>query len=194
MWEMRSRYQGEDEWALIVDLDEFVDFADGITGIIASAEAEGANVVRGIMYDRFPADGRLVDFDPALELAPQYPVRSTFIRDVMHGNDTKAVLVKGRLQAGFWAGNPAEHHFMVGEKVASTVLAIDHYRWVGTSVEHLRDRRKIFQGIGGFLVGHVRPSNQALRVTRQPLRLAGVRRRAPTSVRTAAACNVFVGS
>ncbi len=44
---LRQRYQRGDEWVVIVDLDEFVAFPRGLNGIIASAEADGANVVRG---------------------------------------------------------------------------------------------------------------------------------------------------
>jgi hypothetical protein len=136
MQQLRARYQGEDEWALIVDLDEFVSFPESVSSIIASAEAEGANVVRGVMYDRFSADGRTVDLEPRSDLTKRYPVRARFIRDVMLGCDHKAVLVKGRLPGVPGAG----HHYLVGEAVASKVLDVDHYKWTGGSIDRLRER------------------------------------------------------
>ncbi len=142
--EMRKQYQDEDEWVVLVDLDEFVEFNETIPAIIASAEVEDANVVRGVMYDRFTADGKVVDFDPGLDLASQYPVRTTFIRDVMDGCDYKAVLVRGHLEGEKGSG----HHFMIGETIASTILVMDHYRWAGKSMDLLRERCRLARDLG----------------------------------------------
>jgi len=38
---MRRRYQDPDEWAVMVDLDEFVEFPKPIFDIIADAQKEG---------------------------------------------------------------------------------------------------------------------------------------------------------
>jgi Glycosyl transferase family 2 len=136
MRRLRSEYQRQDEWAVIVDVDEFVAFPRNISSVIASADAEEANVVRGVMYDRFSADGQPVDFAPGEELTVRYPVKTRFVRDVMRGCDHKAVVVKGLLE-----GVPgAEHHEMVAERLASEVLEIDHYKWTAGSVERARER------------------------------------------------------
>jgi hypothetical protein len=121
--EMRRLHQAENEWSIIVDLDEFIEFSADIEHIISAVENEGANVVRGIMYDRFTADGRLADFNSDSDLSKLYPIRARFIAHVMQGADYKGVLVKGQLRAAI-----AHHHF-VGEKVASTILEIAHYKW-----------------------------------------------------------------
>ncbi len=141
---LRRRHQRDDEWVVIVDLDEFVAFPEALNAIIAAAEADGANVVRGVMYDRFGADGSAVDFAPGEALAERYPVRTRFVRDVMRGCDHKAVVVKGLLE-----GVPGgEHHEMVGEKLATQVLDIDHYKWTAGSVERLRERVRGARGAG----------------------------------------------
>jgi hypothetical protein len=132
---LRDRYQQQDEWVVIADLDEFIAFPDAIGRIIVSAEAEKANVVTGVMYDRFSADGLAVDFEPSSDLAERYPVKTRFIRDVMLGMDHKAVLVKGRLKA-----SRSEHHKMVRQKAAATILDIDHYKWTAGSVDRLKAR------------------------------------------------------
>src|SRR5439155_18737393 len=56
--DMRMLSQEANEWIVIVDLDEFAEFSEPLQHIIAKMEVEGANVARGIMYDRFSADGQ----------------------------------------------------------------------------------------------------------------------------------------
>jgi putative methyltransferase (TIGR04325 family) len=136
--QLRERRQGEDEWALIVDLDELVSFRESLESIIDAAEAEGANVVRGVVYDRFSADGRIVDFEPGSDLAARYPVRARFTRDVMLGCDYRAALVKGRLAGA----PPAGQHGLAGEVVATKMLDIDRYTWTSGSIDRLRERRR----------------------------------------------------
>ena len=130
--EMRRLHQAENEWIIIVDLDEFIEFSAEIEQIVSAAENEGANVVRGIMYDRFTADGRLADFDPDSDLSKLYPVRARFIARVMRGADYKGVLVKGQLKGA------AAHHYFVGEKIASTILEIAHYKWNTRTIARLQ--------------------------------------------------------
>jgi hypothetical protein len=141
---IRRRHQGEDEWVIIVDLDEFIEFDESLSSIIATADAEGANVVRGIMYDRLAADGQPADVKPDLDLAKQYPVRWRFMRDVRRGWEHKAAIVKGHL-------DPlplAEHHHMIGERVASKELRIDHYAWRAGAIERLRERALRLKEVG----------------------------------------------
>jgi Glycosyl transferase family 2 len=141
---IRESYQGEHEWALIADLDEFVVFDRSLAEIIASAEAEGANVVRGTLYDRFSASGETIDVAPDVDLGKQFPVRAKFTKDVLLGCDVKAVLVKGRLQ-----GTPETgQHFLLAEKVASRTLEVDHYKWTGGVLDRLRDRCQALEALG----------------------------------------------
>jgi hypothetical protein len=121
--EMRKRYQDPDEWAVVVDLDEFIEFPKPIFDIIAGAENEEANVVQAIMYDRFSADGQPRGFDSSSDLASLYPVKTRFIRDVMKGADWKGVLVKGDIRP---AGN---FHNWEGQVVYSEIIEISHYKW-----------------------------------------------------------------
>jgi Glycosyl transferase family 2 len=93
---MRRHHQGTDEWVIIVDLDEFVEFDSPIRSIIRLAEEECANVVRAIMWDRFSKDRRVVPVTSGSELGRLYPIRARFIKNVMRGADFKGVLVKGQ--------------------------------------------------------------------------------------------------
>ncbi len=102
--EMRRRYQDPDEWAVMVDLDEFVEFPKPIFDIIADAQKEGANIVQAIMYDRFSADGKPSSFDASSDLSALFPVKARFIK-VMGGADHKGVLVKGLIQPAPSVGN-----------------------------------------------------------------------------------------
>jgi len=141
--EMRRRYQKANEWAIVVDVDEFVEFPGPIYDIIAAAEAEGANVVRAIMYDRFSEDGQPRGFDSSSDLALLYPVKTRFIRDVMKGADWKGVLVKGDVQP---AGN---FHNWNGQIIHSQIIEISHYKWTTDRIiDRVRDDYRITSEMG----------------------------------------------
>jgi hypothetical protein len=130
--EMRKRHQGSDEWVVIVDLDEFVEFGSEISLITAAADKMGANVVRGIMLDRFSLDGQLTEFAPDADLSMAYPVKSRFIRNVMGGCDHKGVLVKGHVKPAIG------HHRFDNERTFARVLEISHYKWIPGALDRLR--------------------------------------------------------
>lgn len=136
--DMRHRHQAIGEWVAIVDLDEFIEVPDlGLCA--AAAEGDGANVVRGIMHDRFSADGGLPKLEPDADLAAVFPVKSRFIRNVMRGCDHKGVLVRGHLQSPPAAG----HHRFDGELLAKQILEISHFKWLEGAVERLRASYRI---------------------------------------------------
>ena len=84
---------------VIVDLDEFVEFTRDIHHVVSAAERDDANVVGGIMYDRFAMDGKLVDPEQGTDFTNLFPINARFIEQVMRGCDHKGVLVKGHLRA-----------------------------------------------------------------------------------------------
>jgi Glycosyl transferase family 2 len=151
---MRRLHQAENEWSIIVDLDEFIEFSADIEHIISAVENEGANVVRGIMYDRFTADGKLADFNPDSDLSKLYPVRARFIAHVMQGADYKGVLVKGQLRAAI-----AHHRFVVEHayrevKNRGIPWAIEYRRILDHYQQH---GRMAWEEFGGELIGPDRP-------------------------------------
>ena len=129
---MRAAAQGEDEWVVIVDLDEFVEFQGPIASLLPTVEAEKANVVRGVMLDRFALDGQPTPVRNDIPIDRQYPVRARFIQIVMDGADFKGVLVKGRLRPA------AAHHIFEEQRLYSQELDISHYKWTENSLERLR--------------------------------------------------------
>jgi hypothetical protein len=138
---MRTKCQSDNEWSLVVDLDEFVEFNEPADVVVAKAEEEGANAVRGVLYDRFSADGGLMPVAPDTELSRIFPVKSRFIKMIMKGCDHKIVLVRGHLPPVPGAG----HHLFVDEWLCSELLEISHYKWICGAVERLRgSHRKIF--------------------------------------------------
>jgi len=142
--EMRGRNQRDDEWVVIVDLDEFIEFHQDMQLVTANANRAGATVVRGIMLDRFSADGQMPAFAPNSDLSSVYPVKSRFIRNVMGGCDHKGVLVKGQLQPAAGAG----HHRFDGERVFAKVLEISHFKWIPGALERLRLSHKAILSAG----------------------------------------------
>ena len=130
--QMRELDQGPEEWVVIVDLDEFVEFSEPLIDLVGKIEAEGGNIARGIMYDRFAIDGQLKAFDDDSELSALFPVRARFRRLVMGGNEIKAVLVKGRLRS------LAAHHEFYDERPYSEMLEISHYKWNDRALDRTR--------------------------------------------------------
>jgi hypothetical protein len=140
--EMRRIYQQSDEWVVIVDLDEFVEFTPNIYHFISTAEQEHANVVRGIMYDRFSIDGKIIDVEGVSDLSKLFPVKARFIDEVMHGCDCKGILVKGRLTAA------GAHHVFEHEKLSSETLEIAHYKWIAGSIDRLKSATRLVKQAG----------------------------------------------
>lgn len=130
--EMRRRFQGSSEWAVLVDLDEFVEFGGDLPAIIQQAEREGANVARATMWDRFSEDGKIVGFEPGGDLRQVFPIRGRFIKNVMQGEDYKGVLVKGLIDSN------VAHHTFVGEVVCSRHLDLSHYKWFDGAIDRVR--------------------------------------------------------
>jgi hypothetical protein len=142
--QMRMEHQGANEWVIIVDLDEFVEFPIELEALVSRAEAARANVVRGIMHDRFSADGRLRGFGPESKLDEVYPIKSRFIRDVMGGCDHKGVLVKGRIRPPPASG----HHRFVDEVLSPDLLEISHYKWIPGAVDRVRATHRLVSEAG----------------------------------------------
>jgi hypothetical protein len=129
---MRMLSQKPNETIVIVDLDEFVVFGEAVQDIAARMEAEGTNVVRGIMYDRFAANGQLVPFHEHSDLPSLYPVQARFVKEIMGGVDIKGVIVKGHLQSG------GAHHIFHGEIISPELLQISHYKWNDQGLARVR--------------------------------------------------------
>ncbi len=136
---IRGDHQRADEWVVIVDLDEFVDFPDTLERLIAEADQAGASVVRGVMLDRFSADRQTPDFFPDTDLDQLFPIKSRFIRNVMGGCDYKGVLVKGYI----WPVPGQGHHRFEDEKIFSKLLEISHFKWIAGALERLRKTHQI---------------------------------------------------
>jgi len=143
--EMREIHHRDNEWAVVVDLDEFVEFDPNISHILSIAESEKANVVRGIMYDRFSADGKLGDPDQASDLLSVFPIKANFIHQVQNSCDHKGVLVKGPLKGG-----GGYHHWFEGEKLCSEILEISHYRWLTGAIDRYKARYAALTDAGTY--------------------------------------------
>ena len=139
---MRELVQDSDEWIVVVDLDEFVEFGRPVQRIIKDMEGEGANVARGILYDRFAVDGLPKPFDDDSDLPSLYPVRARFVKNVMGGEDRKGVLVKGHLKSR------GAHHVFYDEARYSKMLEISHYKWNDPSLRRIRQAYEMSHAAG----------------------------------------------
>ena len=141
--DMRKLRQEEGEWVVITDLDEFLE-CESVEDAAEAAERTGANLVRGIMHDRFALDGQPRGFEPDDDLNDVYPIKSRFIREVMGGYDHKGILVKGLLEPAPRAG----HHWFTDERAYSDVLDISHFKWTAPSLERVRSAYDIVSDAG----------------------------------------------
>ena len=140
---MRKIYHHDDEWAVIVDLDEFIEVTPNINHCLSIAESEKANVISAVMYDRFSVDGKPVDVGQESDLPSLFPIKANFIYHVQRGCDFKGVLVKGRLKAG-----GGFHHWYEGQKRSSEILEISHYRWLTGAVDRYKERYAALNAVG----------------------------------------------
>ena len=131
---MRRLHQDIDEWVVIVDLDEFIEYGQNLYLMAEKADCAGANVVRGLKPDRFSADGSLPDVWPDSDLETLCPIKSRFIKEVMHGCDYKGVLVKGDISPVPGQG----HHRFIDEKIFPELMEISHFKWIAGAVDRLR--------------------------------------------------------
>lgn len=120
---MRRAAHEPDEFALIADLDEFLEVDEPLERITEKMSGEGATVARGIMLDRFALDGRPKPFDDDSDLPELFPVAARFTKEVMKGFDQKGAIVKGSMESR------VAHHTFKGEKVFSRIFPISHYKW-----------------------------------------------------------------
>ena len=130
--QMRQLHQGVDESVVIVDLDEFVEFEGPIDDVMTEMETEGANVMRGIMFDRFALDGQPKRITETSDLPMLFPVRARFTQVILGGTDFKGVVVRGRL------ASRGAHHLFRDEHLATRVLDISHYKWNDRALERVR--------------------------------------------------------
>jgi hypothetical protein len=130
--EMRRLAQGPEEWVVIVDLDEFVEFGEPVARIVTRLDREGANVAQGVMFDRFAEDGQPKAFYDDTVIAELFPVRARFIKIVQKGFDRKAVLVKGHLK------NRVANHVFHDQKLSKTRFDISHYKWNDRALKRVR--------------------------------------------------------
>lgn len=140
---MREHHQEADEWAVIVDVDEFIESVD-LAAVTVAAERFGANVVRGRMYDRLGLDGRPQPICADSDLDATFPVKAPLVRHVMRGADYKGVLVKGRLLPA----PRAAHHRFTGERTFDQELQISHFKWTTGALEEARKRRDVLAAAG----------------------------------------------
>ena len=139
---MRQLSQAAGEWVVIVDLDEFVEFPGALPQLVANIAAEGANVARGIMIDRFAIDGQPTAFDGNSDLPALYPVKARFTQNIMGGVDYKGVIVRGHLESR------GAHHIFADEMLYSEVFEISHYKWNDLALARVRQAYQALSASG----------------------------------------------
>ena len=120
---LRLEYSRDHEWVLIADLDEFLSAETHIPTVLARADEEGANVVRGRMVDRVSIDGSFPAVLETTNLWETFPRECGLTSKLQGSVDHKGVLVRGHLMPTM-----AHHHFQ-DEHIASQWLRLHHFKW-----------------------------------------------------------------
>ena len=130
---MRELAQGPEEWVVIVDLDEFVEFPE--PGDRPRREWSRPRVEISLAASctidlLSTVSSRLLTTTRSF---PQlFPVRARFRSLVMRGNEIKGVLVKGQLRSRH------AHHEFHDERPYSQMLEISHYKWNDRAIDRTR--------------------------------------------------------
>jgi hypothetical protein len=140
--QMRLDYTRDDEWALIADLDEFVELDRSLAETIAIAETEAANVVRGRMIDRVSADGSLPDIGEDTDVWTTFPRQCRLTSQLQGSVDHKGVLVRGHLSSAM------AHHEFAGEVLSRQEVKVHHFKWNSRAESRIRQAMEMAKAAG----------------------------------------------
>ncbi len=127
-----QQFVSPNEWCAIADLDEFSIVDEGNSTLVDAcrqAQADGCNVISGVMQDRLTKDGH---FPAHLEadIWTQFPLQLDITNRVLGGCKDKVVCLKGWVRVG------GGHHYPIK---ADTVFpwhikaTVHHFKWWGAN-------------------------------------------------------------
>lgn len=128
--ELRKKFCAADEWHIVVDLDEFIEFDKPIDEIIKEADVQQCDAVRAFMLDRMSKDGLLPE--TSTNIWEQYSVICKFSYEILKAYSFKTVLIKGHLESYMKA-----YSRMTDQKLFKRDMKIHHFKWRKGIVERL---------------------------------------------------------
>ena len=143
---LKNKYTDQkNEWILIVDLDEFVDFNGlSIEQVIQECDKTGRYWARGIMVDRIAEDFKIKkEIDPNFDIFKQFPYISNFSLKIANAGCLKVNLMKAfvNIQNG--------HHCVVQSESPfapyQNKIIVHHFKWFGNVLKSMQKMKEGLQ-------------------------------------------------
>jgi len=134
----------DDDWIVLVDFDELVEFPESLPHFVEKLEAADFNVVGGHFVDRFAEHYHLAEIKEGPSIWDQFPIQTEFTKDVVGGFTCKICLFRNYLQVNLG------HHAVVGtrgpkSRFSHHNLKVHHFKWDSTLTPKLLKRRAQFE-------------------------------------------------
>lgn len=148
-----DRHVAPEDWIVHADADEFQEYPAPLPEFLRSVEAEGANVVSGVLLDRLAEDGRLRAVAPSPSPFEQFPVvgrvgpRVLALTTDDGGDKRKLMAYRGNLRANRGSGDIAEE-MAADARPSRREGVIHHFKWTDDVLDRLRRRVRTYRRKG----------------------------------------------
>lgn len=134
----------DDEWIILVDFDELIEFPKALPQYVADLDATGCNVVMGTLVDRFAEHYHLAEIQEGPPIWDQFPIQTAFTKEVVQGCHVKTCIFRNYIEVNLG------HHAIVGTRgepirASHQRLKVHHFKWDATLPPKLLMRRQQFK-------------------------------------------------
>ena len=145
--EIRKRYCRRHDWIIPADPDEFVQFPDKLTSIIAQMQIKRCNHVVGYLVDRIAQDGQLTQDVKNKSLWEQYPLEVDISQRLVKCWCRKLVFVRGNVPLGAGAHYIKErrNNFFFKNRLLRDDCNVHHFKWRASLREALERRVSYYE-------------------------------------------------
>ncbi len=152
-----------DDWIVLVDFDELVEFPTALPAYVQQVEAAEYNAVDGMFCDRFAEHYHLAEIKEGPPIWDQFPIQTEFTKEIVRGMHHKICLFRNYIQVD------VGHHTVVGTRGAPLRfshhrLKVHHFKWDATLVPKLLKRQAQFKSDPSRFFWHEEPGRILERV------------------------------
>lgn len=119
---MRKRFFKDEEWCIIADNDEYIEItSDHLKELDKGVDYD---YIKGLVIDRFSADGKLLEVEQSTDLFKQFPLRGHIDMKYAGHYTPKVPLLKTKVEVG------TGHHRAKGYfKPYGKTINVHHFKW-----------------------------------------------------------------
>lgn len=134
----------DQDWMVLVDFDELIEFPKALPTYIDELTSVGCNAVFGQLIDRFAPNYRLAEIKEGPPIWDQFPIQTDFTKTVVQGFSGKVCLFRNYIEVNLG------HHAVTGSRgpelqFSHHNLKVHHFKWDSTLVPKLLKRREQFK-------------------------------------------------